>query len=88
MVLGKGGYESLYGQIQNSDYAGVSNLEDPYLSPLYGDYEGFPSLLIQVGTYEVLYDDSVCLAKKAELSGVDVKLTSYMVWVIVSKNCL
>lgn len=77
LLLGEGGYENIYAQIQKSDYAGDSDLKDPYLSPLYGDYKGFPSLLIQVGTYEVLYDDSVSVAKKAEAAGVDVKLTSY-----------
>lgn len=77
VVLGKGGYEDVYAQLQKSDYIGDSDLKDPYLSPIYGDYSGFPSLLIQVGTYEVLYDDSIGVAKKAQEAGVDVKLTSY-----------
>ena len=43
-------------------------------SPLYGDFSGFPPLLIQVGDYEVLLNDSTRLAEKAKSAGVAVKL--------------
>ena len=39
-------------------YAGGEELTHPYLSPLNGDFHGFPPVLIQVGTDEVLLDDS------------------------------
>jgi beta-phosphoglucomutase len=55
-------------------YAPGQNPLDPYLSPLYGDYAGFPPLLVVVGTDEILYDDSLFLAEKAAASGVDVEL--------------
>ena len=45
---------------------------DPLISPLYGEFYGFPPLLFQVGSTEVLRDDSVLAAKKCEASGVDV----------------
>lgn len=53
------------------------DLSDPYLSPAYGDYTGFPPMLMQVGTSEILLDDTRVVAKKAELAGVDVTETEY-----------
>jgi epsilon-lactone hydrolase len=55
-------------------YAGELNPSDPRLSPLSGDLHGLPPLLIQVGTHEILHDDSVRFAAKAREAGVDVKL--------------
>lgn len=46
----------------------------PYVSPCKGDYTGFPRLMLNVGTEEILYDDSVAVAKAAEEAGVDVTL--------------
>jgi epsilon-lactone hydrolase len=43
-------------------------------SPLYADLKGLPPLLILVGTWEVLLDDSTRFAKKAEAAGVSVEL--------------
>jgi monoterpene epsilon-lactone hydrolase len=47
---------------------------DPLASPLYADLTGLPPLLVQVGTQEVLLDDSTRLADKARAAGVDVTL--------------
>jgi len=58
-------------------YAGNTNLQDKYLSPMYGSFKGFPPMLLQVGTYEVLESDSVTVYEKAKAAGVDVKLTKY-----------
>jgi len=55
-------------------YAGNVRRDHPLMSPLYGDFEGFPPLLIQVGTRESLLSDSVRLARKARKAGVDVTL--------------
>jgi acetyl esterase/lipase len=52
----------------------VSGLNDPGISPLYGDLSRLPPILIQVGTEEVLLDDSRRLAVKAEKSGTPVEL--------------
>ena len=46
----------------------------PFAAPLYGELEGFPPLLIQVGTREVLLSDSTRFAEKAEAAGVEVAL--------------
>lgn len=53
---------------------------DPHLgefSILYQDLKGLPPLLIQVGTSEILLDDSVLLSERAKAAGVDVKLEIY-----------
>jgi acetyl esterase/lipase len=55
-------------------YAGKTRRDHPLMSPLYGNYEGFPPFLIQVGTRDLLLSDSVRLARKARKAGVDVTL--------------
>ncbi len=55
-------------------YAGDADLREPLISPLYADLSGLPPILIQVGTSEVLLDDSTRLADKARKAGVDVVL--------------
>lgn len=57
-----------------SKYAGSSRRDDPVMSPVYGNFSGFPPLLIQVGTREVLLSDAVRLARVARQAGVDVTL--------------
>ena len=44
----------------------------PDASPLFGDFSGFPPMMIHVGSSEVLLDDSLRLADSAKASGVDV----------------
>lgn len=46
----------------------------PYISPLYGDFSGFPPMLVTVDGEEVLLDDSVLLAAYAKACGVEVEL--------------
>lgn len=47
---------------------------NPYVSPLFDSLRGLPPLLVQVGGREVLIDDSIRVAEKAEHAGVDVTL--------------
>lgn len=49
-------------------------LDDPACSPLFADHKGLPSMLIQVGTDEVLLDDATVLADRCQAAGVDVTL--------------
>ena len=49
----------------------------PYISPLYGDYNGFPPLLIQVGTAEVLLSDAIRVTERAKKAGVNVILEEW-----------
>ena len=49
-------------------------LKDPSVSPLFGEFEGFPPTYIQVGDQEILQSDSVLLYKKMQQAGVNVTL--------------
>jgi len=55
-------------------YLGDAHPRTPLAAPLYADLTGLPPLLIQVGTAEVLLDDSTRLAERAKSAGVDVAL--------------
>ncbi len=88
------GLQGIALQISNPDYVGEHDIKDPYISPVYGDYKDFPPLLVQVGTHEILYDDAIDVAKKAEAAGVKVQETTYngmfhvfqMAWQIVPEG--
>ncbi len=45
-------------------YLADTDPRNPYASPLYGDTEGLPPVLIQVGSDEILRDDAVRMAEK------------------------
>jgi acetyl esterase/lipase len=51
--------------------------KDPLVSPIYGDLRGLPSLFIQAGTHEVLYDDVADFVRKAQKAGVDVTFDTW-----------
>lgn len=55
-------------------YAGGTALDAPEISPVFADFRGAPPVLIQVGTAEVLMDDSINLAKALGDADVDVDL--------------
>jgi acetyl esterase/lipase len=57
-----------------SQYLGSGDSKNPLASPLYADLTGLPPLLIFVGGDEALLDDSVRLARRAGIAGVDVTL--------------
>ena len=63
--------------IYDNPYVEDTYKGDKYISPLYGDFEGFPPMLIQVGSNEMLLDDSRLVAEKAKEAGVQVKLSIY-----------
>ena len=58
-------------------YANGRPLTHPYISPVFADLHGLPPTFIQVGTEEILYDDSTRLEQKARLEGVDVSLETW-----------
>ena len=58
-------------------YLGGADPTNPIASPLFGDWNGAPPLLILVGDAEVLLDDSRKLAEVAKAAGVDVTLSVY-----------
>ena len=50
-------------------WAGSLPLEDPRVSPLFGDLSGLPPVTLTTGTREILYPDSVLLAQKLTEAG-------------------
>lgn len=55
-------------------YLDGTDAKHPMTSPLFADLTGLPALFIQVGTAEVLLDDSTRLEEAARKQGVDVEL--------------
>lgn len=62
------------GEFMSKMYLGDTDPKNYLASPLYADLQGLPPLFIQVGTSEILLDDSVRLAERAKDAGVDVEL--------------
>ena len=58
-------------------YAPDRDLTDPYISPLYGDFRGFPPVYIQVGENEILLDDSLRLYKNLIKAGVSAHMDRF-----------
>lgn len=56
---------------------GEDNLKDPRWSPLYGNFDGLPPLLIQVSAIETLLDDAKTISERAQSAGVDVIYEAY-----------
>lgn len=57
-----------------SYYSGGAELSDPLISPVFADFTGFPPLLLQVDSGELLLDDSLAIAERARAAGVDARL--------------
>ncbi len=58
-------------------YTGKQPATHPYISPLFADHHGLPPTLIQVGSEEILYDDSFRLRTKLDAAGV---INYFEVW--------
>jgi len=55
-------------------YARPEQFLAPTVSPLFGDFSGFPPLLFQAGEIEMLRDESVRAALRAQAAGVSVEV--------------
>jgi len=60
-----------------SPYIGNDRADNPYISPVYGEFDGFPPMLMQVGGDEMLLNDTIEVAQKAKEAGVSVRQTTY-----------
>ena len=58
-------------------YVAGADFNDPLVSPLIADFKGFPPLLVQASTSEMLYSGSKRLAENAKKAGVDVTLETW-----------
>ena len=52
-------------------YAHGHDLKDPLLSPVYGDYRGFPPAILTTGTRDLLLSNTVRVHRKLRDAGVD-----------------
>ncbi|RBW48408.1 alpha/beta hydrolase [Marinobacter sp. F3R11] len=55
-------------------YAAQESLRNPLISPVFGNFEGLPPILIQVGSQEILLNDAERLAEAARMAGVKTQL--------------
>ncbi|MBQ6807051.1 MAG: alpha/beta hydrolase [Lachnospiraceae bacterium] len=63
-----------YLQEMIAHYAQGEDLQNPFISPLFGDFEGFPPTYIQVGDNEILLNDATLLHKRMVKANVSVKM--------------
>lgn len=55
-------------------YVGAYAIDDPLVSPLFGEYHGLPPLYVQVSDSEMLLDDSLRMARRGHTYQVEVKV--------------
>lgn len=79
---------SRHSMIYECSYIGDADVTDPYLSPLYGDFTGFPPMLMQVGEHEMLLSDTIEAARKAREAGGRVRVSVYGEMFHVFQMCL
>jgi monoterpene epsilon-lactone hydrolase len=61
-------------RVRAPEYLGGADASDPLISPIFADLSDLPSMLIQVGSHEILLDDAIRLAATAATSDVAVTL--------------
>ncbi len=69
--------DSTYIERMIQAYAPEQDLKNPLISPLFGDFTGFPPTYIQVGENEILLSDSVRLHQAFVDANVSVKIDVY-----------
>ena len=52
-------------------YANGRDLEDPFLSPIYGDVSGFPPAILTSGTRDLYLSNTVRMHRKLRAAGVE-----------------
>jgi acetyl esterase/lipase len=58
-------------------YAGELGINDPYVSPIYGDFSNFPPTYIISGTRDILLSDAVRVHRALRRTGVEADLHIY-----------
>ena len=58
-------------------YAGDHDLKDPYLSPIYGDFKGFPPTILTTGTRDLFLSNTVRTHRKLRQAKVKADLNVY-----------
>jgi monoterpene epsilon-lactone hydrolase len=70
------GYEGFLGDAARL-YANGHDLKDPFLSPVYGDFHGFPPTILTTGTRDLFLSNTVRVHRKMREAGVVVDLNVY-----------
>ena len=55
-------------------YAGAASLSDPLVSPVNGDFSGFPPTILTTGTRDILLSDTVRVYRAMRAAGVEARL--------------
>ena len=63
--------------VYHNEYYRNDDPSNPYISPVYGEYENFPPMLMQVGEHEMLLSDTLTVSEKVRNAGVPVKTHIY-----------
>lgn len=63
--------------LYNSPYIGDADPRNPYISPAFGDFTGFPPMLLQAGSYEMLLSDTLQTAHQARAARVRRRVSVY-----------
>ncbi|MDQ8003130.1 MAG: alpha/beta hydrolase, partial [Pseudomonadota bacterium] len=58
-------------------YANGRDLKDPQLSPIYGDFAGFPPAILTSGTRDLFLSNTVRTHRKLRRAGVEADLNVY-----------
>jgi epsilon-lactone hydrolase len=58
-------------------YANGRDLKDPQLSPIYGDFKGFPPAILTTGTRDLFLSNTVRTHRKLRRAGVEAELNVY-----------
>lgn len=53
-------------------FVGSADRTDPYVSPVFGEFYGFPPVFFSVGEHEMLLDDSLRIVEKMKKTGIPV----------------
>ncbi|MDB6012256.1 MAG: esterase, partial [Gammaproteobacteria bacterium] len=69
-------YEPLLGAAARL-YAHGRDLKDPHLSPVYGDFQGFPPTLLTTGTRDLFLSNTIRVHRKLREAGVEAQLEVY-----------
>ena len=71
-----GGFSSIEGVGRGlaALYAGAASLDDPLISPVNGDFTGFPPTILTTGTRDLLLSDTVRVHRAMRAAGVDARL--------------
>jgi monoterpene epsilon-lactone hydrolase len=70
------GYDGFLGDAAKL-YANGHDLKDPFLSPVYGDFHGFPPTILTTGTRDLFLSNTVRVHRKLRAAGVEAVLNVF-----------